>query len=111
MEGYILAKTKKQPLKEGDTVWIESVSRFNDSKRAVAEFIVVEANKYSAYVVRMDQLERYRKTCNRFFRSRIDQRRREMVENSFEVSSIIYDSLEDFENDDGLLYKELTDRR
>lgn len=92
-----MAKTKKyQPLEVGQRVWIETVWYFySNRERSVSEYEIVEANRNSAYAVRLDNLDKEKP-----YRERIDQRIREIKSSgSFGVNDIYWESKEAFEAD------------
>ncbi|MEB2279699.1 hypothetical protein LAV73_06750 [Lysinibacillus xylanilyticus] len=93
----MVAKAKKyQPLEVGQRVWIESIWYFYTNRdRSVSEYEIVEANRNSAYVVRVDNLGK-----DKPYRNRIDQRTRKIKgSGSFGAGEAIWDSKEAFEAD------------
>lgn len=93
----MVAKTKKYQLLEvGQRVWIETVWYFySNRERSVSEYEIVEANRNSAYAVRLDNLGE-----DKPYRERIDQRTREIKSSgSFGVKDIYWESKEAFEAD------------
>lgn len=51
---------KREPLVVGQRVWIETISYFFREPRSIVEYEVIEANRNSAYVVRVGGLEKYK---------------------------------------------------
>lgn len=91
-----MAKAKKPKLEVGQRVWIETVWYFySNRERSVSEYEIVEANRNSAYAVRLDNLDKEKP-----YRERIDQRTRKIKSSgSFGVKDIYWESKEAFEAD------------
>ena len=86
--------SKRQPLKVGERIWIESMPMFYERPRKVEEYEVVEANTNSAYVVRVSELN-----VEKPYRQRIDQRTRKVINKvSIGYAHLIWSSKEAFEN-------------
>ena len=86
--------SKRQPLKVGERIWIESMPMFYERPRKVEEYEVVEANTSSAYVVRVSDLE-----SEKQYRQRIDQRTHKVINKvSIGYAYMIWPSKEAFEN-------------
>lgn len=92
----MVAKAKKPKLEVGQHVWIETVWYFySNRERSVSEYEIVEANRNSAYAVRLVNLGK-----DKPYRERIDQRTREIKSSgSFGVKDIYWESKEAFEAD------------
>ena len=92
-----MAKAKKyQPLEVGQHVWIETIWYFHSNReRSVCEYEIVEANRSSAYAVRLDNLAKEKP-----YRERIDQRTRDIKSSgSFGIRDVYWESKEAFEAD------------
>lgn len=92
-----MAKTKKrQPLEVGQHVWIETIWYFRSNReRSLDEYEIVEANRNSAYAVRIENLGK-----DKPYRERIDQRTREIKSSgSFGIRDVFWESKEAFEAD------------
>lgn len=104
-------RRRKQPLEVGDVVHIETVRRFDRIPRKTMPFHVVEVNKNSAYVVREDFLERYNHSKERRFRERIDQRTKKLMNQSFDVTGLVWFDEAEFNSDFNGAYREASDSR
>ncbi|MEQ6353963.1 hypothetical protein ABNX05_04985 [Lysinibacillus sp. M3] len=87
---------KYEKLEVGQRIWIESIWYFYTNRdRSVREYEIVEANRNSAYAVRVDNLGK-----DKPYRERIDQRTRKIKSaGSFGIGEIFWDSKEAFEAD------------
>lgn len=103
---------RKQPLEVGDIVYLETVMRFKPKQREYDEFHVVEANKNSAYCVRHDHLDSYNKTGEKRFRTRIDQRTKEVMDSNqdFDMTHLLWFDEAEFKADVEGKYRSASDR-
>ncbi len=87
---------KHEKLEVGQRIWIESIWYFYTNRdRSISEYEIVEANRNSAYAVRVDNLGK-----DKPYRNRIDQRTRKIKgSGSFGVGEVIWESKEAFEAD------------
>ncbi|WP_324730254.1 hypothetical protein VO178_09545 [Lysinibacillus fusiformis] len=87
---------KHEKLEVGQRIWIESIWYFYTNRdRSISEYEIVEANRNSAYAVRVDNLGK-----DKLYRNRIDQRTRKIKgSGSFGVGEVIWESKEAFEAD------------
>lgn len=93
-------KEKQEPFKVGDRFWLETIWRFDNKPRQIIEFIVVEVNKTSAYAVKKDRLEDYKKSGGKRFKARFLQRNRKLATDySFDVTYIVWNSIQEFKKD------------
>lgn len=85
-----------EKLEVGQRIWIESIWYFYTNRdRSISEYEIVEANRNSAYAVRVDNLGK-----DKPYRNRIDQRSRKIKgSSSFGVGEVIWESKEAFEAD------------
>ncbi|QTB23092.1 hypothetical protein J1907_02970 [Lysinibacillus sphaericus] len=87
---------KHEKLEVGQRIWIESIWYFYTNRdRSISEYKIVEANRNSAYAVRVDNLGK-----DKPYRNRIDQKTRKIKgSGSFGVGEVIWESKEAFEAD------------
>ncbi|MDM5245735.1 hypothetical protein [Lysinibacillus sp. G4S2] len=88
--------TKYEKLEVGQRIWIESIWYFYTNRdRSISEYEIVEANRNSAYAVRVNNLDK-----DKPYRDRIDQRTRKIKgSGSFGVGEVFRESKEVFEAD------------
>lgn len=92
---------KKEPLEEGMTVWIETISSFFRKKeeRSIEEYQVVEVNKTSAYIVATEKLDKFNEDPKRhkYLKRRVNLRTHEVERDGFGGSFALWLKAEAFE--------------
>lgn len=91
----------RQPLEVGNRVWLEATDYFfrRNEERKIREYVVVDANKSSAYLIDIDRLEKYNEDPKRhaYMKRRVEQRTHNVKGDGLGTHFTLWMSEEDFQ--------------